>query len=261
MYHPNGMLLTQELARMLEDLVAPDESPGGADQPEVRRFGGTYASRAKGGRPSNKVFLFSEADLGHLDAILDFYESENLEPTFYLSPMRFTRAVGQALAKAGFCQQEFEQAIFYREVGGTSYAIPAEVSIERVSKSNAEEYVQTMAAGFEWPEEWRDFAIKGTLRELNFDSLNFLARWNGEPAAVASLGQRRGIASFAGGAVIPSFRCRGIHRALIEYRLRLPEALSAKFLTGGANYGTPSFRNQLRAGFKLAYVESAWARS
>lgn len=251
------MLLTPELALLLEDLVAPDESEG---QPTVRRFGSTYASKAKGGKPSNKVFCFSEQDIEHLTDLLEFYREDDLEPTFYLSPGRFSPAVGRALAEVGLFQQELEQAIFYREVGATDYEMPKSFTIERVSPANAEEFVQTMAAGFEWPDEWREYAMDGVRQSLDFGQPQFLARCEGEPAGVAGIGQRRGTVSFAGGAVIPRFRGRGLHRALIEHRLRLPEALSADFLTGGASYGTVSFRNQLRAGFKLAYVEAAWSR-
>jgi hypothetical protein len=36
--------------------------------------------------------------------------------------------------------------------------------------------------------------------------------------------------------------------------------LGCTLVTGAANFGSGSFRNQLRAGLRLAYVESGWRR-
>ena len=98
-------LLSPELARRIERLVAPDPvvsvGPAVPSTVIVVRFGRTIAAKAKGGRPSNKVFCFGPDDLSRLDDILAFYASDGLEPEFYLTPTAFTRAVGAALSAAG----------------------------------------------------------------------------------------------------------------------------------------------------------------
>jgi len=66
--------------------------------------------------------------------------------------------------------------------------------------------------------------------------------------------------SLGGGATVPRFRGKGCHLALVRHRLDVAYMLGATLVMGGANFGSGSFRNQLRAGLRLAYIESGWRR-
>jgi len=257
-------LLTSDLVRRLERLVAPDVTPPGSapgiGQPLVAQFGKTIVAKARGGRPSNKVFCFNEADVPHLDAIMAYYAADGLEPTFYLSPVGFTRNVGAALTSRGFFQSEYVQAMLYGVPSSELTSPRPSITIERVSGENLEEYVETYATGFEWPVEWRDAAMEDTRRTFTPDQQRFLARLNGEAAGVATLRIRDGVASLGGGATIPRFRGNGCHLALVRHRLDVAYMLGATLVIGGADFGSGSFRNQLRSGLRLAYIESGWTR-
>ena len=263
--HRNVPLLTTDLAWRLERLVAPDPTAPGVlpppDVPLVVRFGKTIAAKARLGRPSNKVFCFNHDDVGRLDEILAYYATDGLEPTFYLTPASFHHDVAAALAAAGFYQAELQQAIMYgvpsRELTGS----PRDITIERVSVENLNEYVLTMADGFEWPAEWRDAAMESTRKGFAPNEHHaFLARYRGEPAAVATLRIRDGVASLGGGATAPRFRRHGCHTALLRHRLDVAYLLGCSMVTSGADFGSGSFRNQLRVGLHLAYIESGWRR-
>ena len=257
-------VLTIDLARRLERLVAPD--PVVSSHPAraavtVVQFGRTIAAKAKSGRPSNKVFCFGQDDLARLDEILAFYTVDDLEPTFHLTPVGFTRDVSAALAAAGFVQREFEQAILYGLPSSELASPPRDITIERVTAENLEEYVRTVADGFEMPAAWRDAAMDDVRGSFAPDDHRFLARLGPEPAAVATLRTREGVASLGGGATIPRFRGRGCHLALIRHRLDVAYLLGCTLISSGANFGSGSFRNQLRAGLRLAYIESGWRRT
>ncbi len=256
--------LTIEVARRLERLIAPEPSDGDPQDPRVPKivqFGQTVACRAKGGQPSNKVFCFSEADLGLLPEILDFYEAEALEPTFYLAPANFSGGVGLALAGKGFVQTQFEQTILYGAPSLEAPVLPQGMTIEAVTAGNLGEYARTMGGGFEWDDEWREAAVAHTQENFDFDSPAWLARVDGEAAGVASLRLADGgVGGIRGGAVLPRFRGRGIHYALVRHRMFFARQVGLELLIGGAAYGSTSFRNQLRAGMRLAYIESGWTR-
>lgn len=256
--------LTNQLARGLERLIAPEPREGDPQDPRVPRivhFGGTIACRARGGQPSNKVFCFSEADVALLPEILAFYEAEGLEPTFYLTPATFSRAVGLALAGKGFVQTEFEQTILYGVPSAKAPALPDGMTIEAVTAVNLGEYAQTMGGGFEWDDEWREAAVGHTQENFDFESPAWLARFDGEAAGAASLRLAGdGVGGIRGGAVLPRFRGRGIHFALVQHRMFYAGQIGLEMLIGGAAYGSTSFRNQLRAGMRFAYIESGWTR-
>jgi len=258
-------LLTPDLARRLERLVAPEVTPVGTTPalgtPLVMRFGRTIAAKAKGGRPSNKVFCFNAGDIAHLDAILDYYAADGLEPTFSLSPLGFAAEVAAALEARGFAQREFQQAILYGIPSSELTSPRASITIERVSGDNLDEYVRVFADGFEWPAEWRDAAMDEMRRGFSADQQRFLARLDGTPAAVATLRVRDGVASLGGGATVPRFRGNGCHFALLRHRLDVAYMLGCTLVISGADFGSGSFRNQLRSGLRLAYVECGWKRS
>ena len=257
-------LLTLDLVRRLERLVAPEPAvppPDSApDVVTVTQFGKTIAAKARSGRPSNKVFCFNPDDLPRLQDILAFYATDRLEPTFYLTPVGFTRQVADALLAAGFAQREFEQAILYGLPSSDLGSPPRHITIERVTADNLEDYLRTLADGFEMPGEWRDAAMNDVRRRFMPDDHRFLARLDGEPAGVATLRTRDGVASLGGGATIPRHRGKGCHLALVRHRLDLAYLLGCTLVIGGANFGSGSFRNQLRAGLRFAYIESGWRR-
>ena len=258
-------LLTPELARRIERLVAPEAvvstGPAAPGTVIVVQFGRTIAAKAKGGRPSNKVYCFGPDDLSRLDDILAFYASDGLEPEFYLTPTGFTRAVGAALSMAGFAQFDFQQAILYGVPSSELTSPPRHITIERVTADNLEDYLSTMVDGFEMPPEWRDAAMDDGRRRFRGDEQWFLARVGGDPAAVATLRVRDGVASLGGGATVPAHRRKGCHLALVRHRLDVAYLLGCTLVIGGANYGSGSFRNQLRGGLRLAYIESGWRRT
>ncbi|MFX5602888.1 hypothetical protein ABTD90_20290, partial [Acinetobacter baumannii] len=68
------------------------------------------------------------------------------------------------------------------------------------------------------------------------------------------------LCTLGGAAVLPGFRGRGVHSALIGARIHEAAKLECELVIGGADFGSASFRNQPRFGMRLAYVESTWVR-
>ena len=262
---PRLPVLTNELALRIEGCVAPElSSPTEATDPRaacVAQFGRTVASKSKGGWPANKVFCFGHDDIGRLEEILAFYAADGLEPTFYMAPMAFSRETAAALDAAGFVQREFEQAIMYGLPAPKARALPNGVTIERATADNADEFVHATADGFEWHPNWRADAMETVRHSFRPGVRHFLVRYNGAPAGVGSLGLRGTFASLGGGAIVPVFRGKGCHLALVHHRVHLAHTLGCELVLGGARFGSGSFRNQQRAGLRLAYVESAWSRT
>lgn len=244
-------------------MAPPLNEPGpGFDptRPEVRRFGEAIASRRSGGQPSNKVYCLRPSDLRRLDEILNWYAELELDPTFYVSPLGFSREMAAALVAAGFAQREFRQAILYGVP--IRFAAPRSpgLTVESVEPAALDEWAETLAAAFEWPVEWRAAAMESARRCFAPADGHLLARVEGRPAAVATLGLRDDIGALSGGAVRPELRGRGLHLDLVRHRLSLAHTIGLRLVVGSADFSSGSFRNQLRAGLRVAYVESGWSR-
>jgi GNAT superfamily N-acetyltransferase len=82
----------------------------------------------------------------------------------------------------------------------------------------------------------------------------YVAYWDGEPAAAATLNLIDGVAFLGGMATLPEFRGRGIQRALIQRRL-VDGQPDADVATVGASAGSSSQRNAERRGFHLAWTQ------
>lgn len=258
--------LTPELINRLERFLARGVllDPDGA---VYATFGDIVCSKAKGGKPRNKVFGLSHNDLEQLPRVLSFYAHDRLQPTIYLTPVSLHPEVATALANRGFAQREFNQAILYGRPDPNPPAMPEGVSIEPVTSETRELFIKTMAAGHEWDAGWRDAAVTDSIEKLAKESPEasrrrhrFIARLNGDAVGVAALEFRDGIAALGAGAVLPAFRKRGFHTAMLRHRLHLAHQLGAELVSSGANLGSTSFRNQQRVGLQIAYIESGWRK-
>lgn len=258
------VLLIPEAALMVERAIATSVEHA-EDGSDVMRIGDTCCQRAAGGRPRNKVYCFGEPDADKLGEILAFYADGGLEPMFCLSPARFGPRTSSALSAAGFAQIRFDQAMLYAEVDAlrpiSLDSWPVGLEISEVSDTILDSYVHTFAAAFEWDPAWRDAAMDDLRTQVSDQApVRLLASLDGEPAGVASVRFDQKMASLGDSAVRPEFRRRGVHAALIGHRVELARDSGVDVVMCGARYGSPSFRNQQRAGLQIAYIESAWAR-
>jgi len=253
-------VVTNDLVQRMERHMAPDPGRTRKDGRQVKEFGQTISIQSVGGRPSNKVYCFGESDLVHLNAILEFYAANQQVPTFYLSPPGCSRAVTMALTENGISAHEIEKAVLFGFSNPEPKQLPEGLTIERVTHSNLEDFAFAHAHGFEWPDEWRESAMSDIRMTFDETAHHYLARLNGNPVGAASMPIRTEWAGISGGGVLPEFRGRGVHSAMVDFRLHEAHKLGFEIVIGAASFGSTSFRNQQRAGLRLAYVETAWTK-
>jgi len=255
-------ILTTELTLQLERCVGPSEPGIDAHGSEVVRFGKTIASKKRGPWPPSSIFRFNSDDVGRLDEILGFFG--DIDPLFFLVHGGYKPAVGQTLHAAGYYLHDWRQTILYGLPAPEPAPLPANVTIEEVTKDTIDVAAETTAEGNEWPALWRETAKAGVHRSIGRPHLQiFLARYKGQPAGVGSLskcGAADNWCTLHDAAVVPRFRGRGIHTALLSHRLHIAINAGYALAISGANFGSTSFRNQQRAGLRLGYVEATWRK-
>jgi GNAT superfamily N-acetyltransferase len=259
---PPPIVLTRELAERIEHSV-----PAG----KLRTYGGIEPARfgrrtiaLRGATPQrqwlNGVYCFGDEDVDCLPQILASYRATGAAlPSFYLAPTHFTQAVGEALRGAGNFQAGFAQAMFYGTPAIGDDDAGERITVHPVTKDKARAFAETVARGFVWPDEWREAAKAGMEQRVGTDGFHaYLARYRGELAGAGAIDVIDNAACLVHGAVVPPCRRNGVHLALLRHRLRAAHELGCDLVIGGADFGSGSFRNQLRAGLSVAYVESAW---
>lgn len=87
------------------------------------------------------------------------------------------------------------------------------------------------------------------------NSLNLIALVGGEVAGVSGgmIPDDRSVPTLFGSAVLPSFRRRGIHAAMLRFRLERARDAGCKVAAVSATPGSASERNLLRLGFTPCY--------
>lgn len=238
--------LTDELAQRINRVGAEIAVSQYGNSDNVVRFGGAIALIAG---HKNGVYCFSSEDLLYLDDILAFFALDAVNPAFYLTSMGFTEELGTALTKAGFYQSDFKQTALYGLPTQTVSTSVPDVEIERVDLGTLEIFLETVATGFEWPSEWSEYAKDG-LRQWSAKEgfHSYLARYEGELAGGGILFVHDGVGFPCHGSVDPRFRGKGCYTSLLHHRLYAAHELGCHLIIGGADFGSASFRYQLRAG-------------
>ena len=244
-----------------QDLLRSIEG-GGASRASVERFGRTIALRNPNSDRDNQVFCLTHEGLGYLPKILDFYEGQDTQPSFYLTPFGFSGDLGRGLLEAGVYPTSCGQALLFGYPEKEQIEAPPGITIEAATPDNMDDFLKTMADGFDWHSDWREGVKDYERRKLiELDSYKgFLARVDGEPVGTGTLSIDGDFVFLRQGTVLPGFRERGCHAALLHARLHAAHRLGCYAVGSGAAYNSASFRNQLRAGLQLAYIELSWKR-
>ena len=239
-------------------LMACESLPGNPYNIHVETFGDVIATLYPEDPHFNHVFKLSSDSIDCLPRINSFYKRHNATYWVTLNPRDFSEKVSKYLIKHGL-QPAGYHTKFIRRPSRTRLTSTPGIKVNRVSSNNLEYAVETSLEGFGAPKKaWK--RLKPRLR-LHLDLPNthwFYATFKGEPAATGILYKKDKFALLSSAQTRPSLRGRGCHIALINRRIRLAEEIGCKFIVGAADFGTPSFRNMLRAGLQIAYTEVWW---
>jgi GNAT superfamily N-acetyltransferase len=190
-----------------------------------------------------------------LPDVLSFYGATE-QACWVAVPPYLPIAVTDALSAAGFTVESYSAAMVAEPVPEPPRGT---VDVGEIGRTDLDVFLDTMNFGFD-----PNPAPLANLRRIQSfwcDEANwhlFLARVDGAPAGAAVLSIHGDIGYLAAGSVLPAFRGRGVHAALIAARLYRAKARQCRIVCGNAAWGSQSQRNQQRAGLAIAYVKSIW---
>lgn len=159
------------------------------------------------------------------------------------------------LAEAGFVATDFE-TVLYQPLPATELRATAPgVEVRIASTPEAREvWADLEARGFTDDQPTEDHRILSTSIALRAQAIPFIGYLEGKPAGTGMLTISDGIAMFNGDSTLPAARNRGVQSALLAERLRYAAAVGCDLGVIEAAPTGGSQRNQLRAGFRIAYT-------
>lgn len=260
--------ITPELVERLEALQTVHmtsrlgciaEAPGNPGRMEIRQFGHSTAFRMAGAGGWEYPNYCDGAEVSELDRIIAYYQETGIPPRFELSPAELTPELGLALQQRGFHHSR-SHTVLYGVPVAQPPAAPANVTVDEVtSAADLETFLDVTLAAFGMKPGATEGAKVNQRRWLHRPGWTlFLARIGGRPAggAVLYVHDRIGYLAYAG--TPEEFRGRGCQAALIHARIARAAALGCEYVAGAAAFGSPSQRNQQRAGLQVAYLQSVW---
>ncbi|HVP53447.1 MAG TPA: GNAT family N-acetyltransferase [Candidatus Eisenbacteria bacterium] len=218
-----------------------------------------------GGRryPSNQIVglgLYGPVSLADLEQVEDFYHSRGVPCQIVVSPLA-DRSLLDLLAPRRYRISEFNSVLIKR-LDPSKLIEPADgITVERVTTDTAQLWDRVISRGFAefGPLPENLIATFATMP----DSLNFLARVNGEAAGggMGTVLREARIAALFGTATVREFRRRGVQTALINRRLWDAAQHECEYAVVSTLPGSASQRNMERRGFRLAYTKLVMVRT
>lgn len=158
------------------------------------------------------------------------------------------------LAQTGFVASDFEMVLYQPLPAVAAPGVAEGVSVE-VARSAEDRaiWAELESRGFtnDAPTESHDILARAiSLRE---DVLHFIGYLDGVPAGTGMLSMADGLAMLNGDSTLPTARNRGVQTSILGERLRHAAEAGCEIAVIEAAAGGTSFRNQQRAGFRVAY--------
>ncbi|WP_417899753.1 GNAT family N-acetyltransferase [Bacillus haimaensis] len=255
-------LENSEIDALHSRLSAIQDIEGNPMGVEMKRFGNATAFSCKNipGPAFNTVKGLNSEDEGFLEEILDFYRQKEIPVRFELTPAHTSTELLHQLHRLGFYQNDFHTTLFM-PISEVSTSEDDSLSIRKMEKHEASTYADIYVQGFQMPAFLKDGVAQNNAVLFDHDRWTFyLASVNGEPAGIGVVFIKDRIATLAAAATLPSFRSRGIQRALIQQRIHQAFREECSLVVGQAKFGSVSQNNMERAGMRIGYTKAIWVK-
>jgi GNAT superfamily N-acetyltransferase len=247
-------------ARLIHDVVQSARKNGKAPSAFARKLSSGVAGFIRRGSPMNKVIgVGFEEKTESWKALEQEYHAEH-EPVHVELSTLCPTPLGKVLTKRGYRLMGFENVLGIT-LDETESAESA-TRVQLVTARELPEWQRLLIDGFSAPDATgivldnftRD-VISQAMEDMTFSSgyERYLAKLDGHLVGAAGMRLDGHIALLTGAATLPSFRKRGVQRALLARRLADAAQAGAQLAVITTGGGTQSMANAIKQGFRLLY--------
>ena len=203
--------------------------------------------------------LTREMDPATLAEVIAFFREHGVAPRIRIVPDGFTPEKATLLASHGLRHFGFH-TVMWSPLPMVVEPLPANIRVQHVTDpAEFDVAMDVSLAGWRVPYN-PDSPIKKLRRCWRTlpQHRTYLAYLDEKPAGHAMLYLEGKTAYIESASVIPEFRARGVHTALIRRRINDAIADGCDTVVGGADFESQSRTNQMRAGLQIAYLAALW---
>jgi len=261
-------IITQELAERIEQnendallsrMLKIQGLPGNPLGVEIRQFGGSAAFIVRGAPhlELSRVTGLSDADIGQIGELLDWFRMQHLNPSIDLSPYRSGESLLRALAERGCYQSRF-LTVLYGRPNPEPPSPPAGVKVKEYPPHALDEFASLVVNIDQIPE--LDQNLWKKVMQAQFEGWRcYVGFVSGNPAAHGVMRVHSGVAITMFAATRPEYRNFGCQTALLRQRIYDAALSQCDLVTCSAHPTSVSQRNQERAGLRVAYTKAVWS--
>ncbi len=262
------MIIDRELMNRIEAAMVAERSAFADGMAALQpRLGASWLDVAGGRAIFTGASFFSNRAMGmglhgpvsheDVECVEAFYAERGVLSEIEITSM-VDRSLIRLLSQRGYGLIRFRniyaQALRSRETtGAESNASHMTVEIHEVDEATTADWSRTLLDGFGYTHDADRDRVEIWNRMLHSrpEATALMAVVDGEPVGSASVMILGETAVLGGAATLPTFRCQGVQRALIEARLALATRAGCDLAVVTADPGSSSGRNAERTGFQL----------
>jgi len=249
------------MLRWLDAVRARPDNPVGV---ELHPLGGAVATLAVHVPDvafMNTIYGLAPADVGIVDEAVALYDAAGITPSVELFPHPSLGPIASRLASHGIVPCDTYAALY-----GPAHDIPTAapdsgVEVRPVQRGEAGLFARVISAGHNLDGDALDAASANTLPWAAIPGWSLYLAWlDGAPAGAAALMASGEIGYLANAAVLPDFRRRGVHSALVRRRTSDAAGTGCRLVCAMTSFGSVSQGTMERAGLRIAYLKQRWSR-
>lgn len=229
---------------------------------QSQSFGKVTAFLAQGTSNSmlfNRVVNLDSDDLPHLDFIIEWYRSQNVNCSFDVIPSHAQPELLRGLASKGFYQSGFYTTL-YGLPHAASMIHSRSITIRPVSLRERNTFAEIYLEGFDIQKADEISYLRDSYSQLvGRPGVHCLfALVDGIVAAIAILFVYQNIGYLALAVTLPAFRGLGCQKVLLQERMELASTEGCTLVVGQAEFASISQRNMEKTGLRVAYTKALW---
>lgn len=249
-----------ELNYMYDRMTAIQNRKGNPEGIEMERYGNAlcFYSKTMPWGAFNTVKGMTKDDVEYIKPIIDFYRERNRKTQFEIVPSDMDANFLESLSVHGFYQSGFHTStIIEPQIFDDN--LPKHIKIQELNEDQFETYAMVHCRGTGLPDT--GIAAVAANNKVLYHRPGwkfFVAFVHGEPAAVAVMNSKDGIASLTFAATLPNYRGIGLHQFLLNIRMDEAKRNNCRLVVGQCSFLSQSHRNMERVGMKIGYVRTTW---